>query len=154
MCLDTMSRKNGEKVGISYCHGLGGNQVRKDSCNIQFYESTIKHKTFQCQIAYNELFRCLLTRSELKLCRMITVWMWLHPADQWTSFDVTEWREIKRGCTMKLYVLNTIHRVNNVTWYLTYSASNCGSWLFNFTDYDHKTHKHRTMFGQTESKRP
>lgn len=26
-CLDTMSRKSGEKVGVSYCHGLGGNQV-------------------------------------------------------------------------------------------------------------------------------
>ncbi|VVC28398.1 Nucleotide-diphospho-sugar transferases,Glycosyltransferase 2-like,Ricin B, lectin [Cinara cedri] len=26
-CLDTMSRKSGEKVGMSYCHGLGGNQV-------------------------------------------------------------------------------------------------------------------------------
>jgi len=26
-CLDTMSRKGGENVGISYCHGLGGNQV-------------------------------------------------------------------------------------------------------------------------------
>lgn len=27
-CLDTMSRKSGEKVGMSYCHGLGGNQVK------------------------------------------------------------------------------------------------------------------------------
>ena len=26
-CLDTMSRKSGEDVGLSYCHGLGGNQV-------------------------------------------------------------------------------------------------------------------------------
>ncbi|ALC38238.1 pgant5 [Drosophila busckii] len=26
-CLDTMGRKYNEKVGISYCHGLGGNQV-------------------------------------------------------------------------------------------------------------------------------
>ncbi|XP_026466118.1 polypeptide N-acetylgalactosaminyltransferase 5-like isoform X2 [Ctenocephalides felis] len=26
-CLDTMSRKSGENLGISYCHGLGGNQV-------------------------------------------------------------------------------------------------------------------------------
>jgi len=26
-CLDTMGRKAGEKVGLSYCHGLGGNQV-------------------------------------------------------------------------------------------------------------------------------
>ncbi|XP_015600432.1 polypeptide N-acetylgalactosaminyltransferase 5 isoform X1 [Cephus cinctus] len=26
-CLDTMSRRTGEPVGISYCHGLGGNQV-------------------------------------------------------------------------------------------------------------------------------
>jgi len=26
-CLDTMSRKAGQKVGVSYCHGLGGNQV-------------------------------------------------------------------------------------------------------------------------------
>ncbi|KAI5754622.1 hypothetical protein M8J77_010088 [Diaphorina citri] len=26
-CLDTMGRKTGEKVGMSYCHGLGGNQV-------------------------------------------------------------------------------------------------------------------------------
>ena len=26
-CLDTMSRKSGQKVGVSYCHGLGGNQV-------------------------------------------------------------------------------------------------------------------------------
>lgn len=26
-CLDTMSRKANEKVGSSYCHGLGGNQV-------------------------------------------------------------------------------------------------------------------------------
>ena len=26
-CLDTMGRKGGENVGISYCHGLGGNQV-------------------------------------------------------------------------------------------------------------------------------
>ena len=27
-CLDTMGRKSGEAVGLSYCHGLGGNQVR------------------------------------------------------------------------------------------------------------------------------
>jgi len=27
MCLDTMSRKAGQKVGMSQCHGLGGNQV-------------------------------------------------------------------------------------------------------------------------------
>ena len=26
-CLDTMGRKGGEDVGLSYCHGLGGNQV-------------------------------------------------------------------------------------------------------------------------------
>ncbi|XP_046987691.1 polypeptide N-acetylgalactosaminyltransferase 5 isoform X2 [Schistocerca americana] len=26
-CLDTLGRKGGEKVGMSYCHGLGGNQV-------------------------------------------------------------------------------------------------------------------------------
>ncbi|XP_037809973.1 polypeptide N-acetylgalactosaminyltransferase 5 isoform X2 [Lucilia sericata] len=26
-CLDTMGRKYGEKIGVSYCHGLGGNQV-------------------------------------------------------------------------------------------------------------------------------
>jgi len=26
-CLDTMSRKAGQKVGMTYCHGLGGNQV-------------------------------------------------------------------------------------------------------------------------------
>jgi len=26
-CLDTMGRKSGEEVGLSYCHGLGGNQV-------------------------------------------------------------------------------------------------------------------------------
>lgn len=26
-CLDTMGRKSGEQVGLSYCHGLGGNQV-------------------------------------------------------------------------------------------------------------------------------
>jgi len=26
-CLDTMGRKSGEEVGMSYCHGLGGNQV-------------------------------------------------------------------------------------------------------------------------------
>ncbi|XP_058981554.1 polypeptide N-acetylgalactosaminyltransferase 5 isoform X2 [Musca domestica] len=26
-CLDTMGRKYGEKIGMSYCHGLGGNQV-------------------------------------------------------------------------------------------------------------------------------
>lgn len=26
-CLDTMGRKSGEAVGMSYCHGLGGNQV-------------------------------------------------------------------------------------------------------------------------------
>ena len=26
-CLDTMSRKSGQKVGVSHCHGLGGNQV-------------------------------------------------------------------------------------------------------------------------------
>lgn len=26
-CLDTMGRRTGENVGISYCHGLGGNQV-------------------------------------------------------------------------------------------------------------------------------
>ncbi|KAJ8679434.1 hypothetical protein QAD02_015221 [Eretmocerus hayati] len=26
-CLDTMGRKTGENVGLSYCHGLGGNQV-------------------------------------------------------------------------------------------------------------------------------
>lgn len=28
-CLDTMGRRTGENVGISYCHGLGGNQVSK-----------------------------------------------------------------------------------------------------------------------------
>ena len=27
-CLDTMGRKSGEEVGLSYCHGLGGNQVK------------------------------------------------------------------------------------------------------------------------------
>lgn len=27
-CLDTMGRRTGENVGMSYCHGLGGNQVR------------------------------------------------------------------------------------------------------------------------------
>lgn len=27
-CLDTMGRKTGENVGITYCHGLGGNQVK------------------------------------------------------------------------------------------------------------------------------
>ena len=26
-CLDTMSRKAGQKIGVSICHGLGGNQV-------------------------------------------------------------------------------------------------------------------------------
>ena len=26
-CLDTMGRKSGEQVGLSFCHGLGGNQV-------------------------------------------------------------------------------------------------------------------------------
>ncbi|XP_011304584.1 polypeptide N-acetylgalactosaminyltransferase 5 isoform X1 [Fopius arisanus] len=26
-CLDTMGRRTGETVGLSYCHGLGGNQV-------------------------------------------------------------------------------------------------------------------------------
>ncbi len=26
-CLDTMGRKSGENLGLSYCHGLGGNQV-------------------------------------------------------------------------------------------------------------------------------
>lgn len=26
-CLDTMGRKSNEKIGSSYCHGLGGNQV-------------------------------------------------------------------------------------------------------------------------------
>ena len=26
-CLDTMSRKTGQRVGLSGCHGLGGNQV-------------------------------------------------------------------------------------------------------------------------------
>ncbi|XP_063973093.1 polypeptide N-acetylgalactosaminyltransferase 5 isoform X2 [Diachasmimorpha longicaudata] len=26
-CLDTMGRRTGEAVGLSYCHGLGGNQV-------------------------------------------------------------------------------------------------------------------------------
>lgn len=26
-CLDTLGRKSGEQVGMSYCHGLGGNQV-------------------------------------------------------------------------------------------------------------------------------
>ena len=26
-CMDTMGRKSGEEVGLSYCHGLGGNQV-------------------------------------------------------------------------------------------------------------------------------
>jgi polypeptide N-acetylgalactosaminyltransferase len=28
-CLDTMGRKSGEVLGMGYCHGLGGNQVRK-----------------------------------------------------------------------------------------------------------------------------
>lgn len=28
-CLDTLSRKSGENVGMSYCHGLGGNQVSR-----------------------------------------------------------------------------------------------------------------------------
>ena len=26
-CLDTLGRKGGENLGVSYCHGLGGNQV-------------------------------------------------------------------------------------------------------------------------------
>ncbi|CAD6999253.1 unnamed protein product [Ceratitis capitata] len=29
-CLDTMGRKYGEKIGVSYCHGLGGNQIMSD----------------------------------------------------------------------------------------------------------------------------
>jgi hypothetical protein len=31
-CLDTMGRKSGEEVGLSYCHGLGGNQVSYFLC--------------------------------------------------------------------------------------------------------------------------
>ena len=27
LCLDTMGRKSGEKVGLEHCHGQGGNQV-------------------------------------------------------------------------------------------------------------------------------
>ena len=27
MCVDTMGRKSGEKVGMVGCHGMGGNQV-------------------------------------------------------------------------------------------------------------------------------
>jgi polypeptide N-acetylgalactosaminyltransferase len=26
-CLDTLGKKSGETLGMSYCHGLGGNQV-------------------------------------------------------------------------------------------------------------------------------
>ena len=34
-CLDTMGRKSGENLGLSYCHGLGGNQANTNMKNIQ-----------------------------------------------------------------------------------------------------------------------
>merc|ERR1719464_2461314 len=38
-CLDTMGRKSGEEVGLSYCHGLGGNQA----CVYNDEDKTIRH---------------------------------------------------------------------------------------------------------------
>lgn len=32
-CLDNMGRKENEKVGIFNCHGMGGNQVKKEMRN-------------------------------------------------------------------------------------------------------------------------
>jgi len=29
MCLDTLSHRPGEEVGMFHCHGMGGNQVRE-----------------------------------------------------------------------------------------------------------------------------
>ena len=51
-CLDTMGRKSGEDVGLSYCHGLGGNQVRNLSFTwYLFYHllahDPIKHKALK-----------------------------------------------------------------------------------------------------------
>merc|ERR1712241_432251 len=38
-CMDTMGRKSGEEVGLSYCHGMGGNQA----WNYNFEDRVIRH---------------------------------------------------------------------------------------------------------------
>lgn len=63
-CLDSMGRKNGEKVGIVNCHGMGGNQVNlflnsieeKRNIFIMYY----KYHIFSC------LHRYFLTRRRKK----------------------------------------------------------------------------------------
>ena len=48
-CLDTMGRKSGEEVGLSYCHGLGGNQVNfftKIFKNFQIFQFNFLFKVF------------------------------------------------------------------------------------------------------------
>jgi polypeptide N-acetylgalactosaminyltransferase len=49
-CLDTMGRRTNENVGISYCHGLGGNQVNTFKIRINmfynFYSFIIFYKNY------------------------------------------------------------------------------------------------------------
>ena len=57
-CLDTMGRKSGEEVGLSYCHGLGGNQVNfawkffvaKSSNKFKFYHFQVFAYTKRQQV--------------------------------------------------------------------------------------------------------
>lgn len=46
-CLDTMGRRANENVGISYCHGLGGNQV---SIIFFFYYILGEKKRFEIEL--------------------------------------------------------------------------------------------------------
>lgn len=53
-CLDTMGRKSGEAVGLSYCHGLGGNQV--------------SHRAAQCVVIFDHpkilQIKCTLNNAD------------------------------------------------------------------------------------------
>ena len=40
-CIDTMGKKAGESVGVSTCHGLGGNQVRNIFVCIKIFQKNI-----------------------------------------------------------------------------------------------------------------
>lgn len=41
-CLDTMGRRTGENVGMSYCHGLGGNQVSINTPSLSSKDPNVK----------------------------------------------------------------------------------------------------------------
>lgn len=52
-CLDTMGRRTGENVGISYCHGLGGNQVStpSDTIHVRDEHLELNNRFKTCRIS-------------------------------------------------------------------------------------------------------